>query len=323
LILRISLSAVLIAGRALGDSYDSAIARAVTSRDRALETGSLADWEETLELFAAAVQLKASKEAEFEFASAASQLHLADEAYAAYEKALALGLAGRAATQAHSFVEAHAGEMARLEIDGPPAARVYIRRRQRAVLPLAFPLVVSAGVLHVRIEAPELPVWDTDISLQAGETKLLKPDIRPRAEPGLDRARGANEPSQGGRSSWATPALVAGGALAVGGAAVIVVTTSMLASERRSLAKNCVTLDGDECRNTTPDKRESAQSSANEIATLRNVRWVAIGGAAVGALTAALGTWRILQDGPRQSSNGSMWFAVSGREVSVNWRTDF
>jgi hypothetical protein len=107
---------VSIACCASADDYDATVARAAEARDRALESQSAEDWRQALALFAAAVALRPTMEAKFEYAEAAARLGLDDVARAAYQAAIDLGLEGKAAERARRFVEEH---QARSDADPP------------------------------------------------------------------------------------------------------------------------------------------------------------------------------------------------------------
>jgi hypothetical protein len=303
--LLVALSASSLPALAFAANYRASLAQGVDSRDRAEETGNPEDWLEALDAFEEAGRIEATKEAKFEFANAASHLRLDDEACAAYADSLRLGLAGKAAELARSFIGGHQGLLAKLDVAGPAGTVVHVGSRRRATLPLTEPLLVLAGVVHVRLEAHNFQPWEGDLALTAGETRSLQPTLvplpaavearlpaRPRPTPPNAAPVSSRPPSS--RKAWATPALIAGSALATLGTATIIVTTELLSSEQATLKQNCAVLQGAVCLRTTADRQNAAQTAANHIQTNNAVRWVAIGGTVVGVGAIAAGLLRTI-----------------------------
>lgn len=322
--------AALLPRLALGDAYQAVLARALAARDRALDADTPAAWNETLNLFAIAVDLQPSKETKFEMGAAASHLNLVDEAYAAFAEALDEGLEGRAATKAREFIHTYVSSIAVLQVDGPAGATVYVRSRRRGVLPLRAPLIVSSGVFFVRVEAPGLPPWEREISIGGAtstmalhvtlpppETPLAIPSVMPAQVPSIDSR---NSPPR--RDRWAWPALVGGAAVATAGAATVVVATLALPEARARLARNCPNASGDECRSTTSAMLPAAQSAANDVVTLRNVRWIGIGATALGVAMASISAAALLwPGGPAPESGATISF--SGEGLELQWQARF
>ncbi len=287
-------------------NYRSALAHGVESRDRAEETDNPEDWADALDAFQEAGELEATKEAKFEFAGAASHLRFDDEACAAYAEALRLGLSGKAAELARSFIDGHQSLLARLDVIGLAGAVVRVGPRKRATLPLSEPLLVVAGTVHVQLESPDYQPWQADISLQAGETKTLQAELIPvrheltnqplagprqtHATVAAPSARASSTP----KKAWGKPVLITGAALTALGTAALIVTTELISSERTTLKQNCVVLQGDECQDTTADKQGAAQNAADHIATAQNVRWVAVGATTLGLGAIATGLFRTI-----------------------------
>lgn len=336
---RLALATLLLAActsvSAFADTYDSAVARGIAAKERALETNRTSDWEEALELFAAAISLNPTKEAEFEFAEAAAQLHLDDEAFDAYRTALAQGLSGRAAERAQQFVDARVHAFATLDVQGPAGARLYVNGRKRAVLPLARPLTVSAGAARLNVDAQGFRAWEREISLQPGQTRQLEVALEPEAKPTPTPAplappaaktpvpprRTAPAPAPPART-WEVPTLIVGGGLTLLGATGIIVTSVLLPDRRETLKSNCALLRGDDCRATTSSHVQAAQSAADDIVTFERLRWASVGVAAVGLGAVAASVWRLSgRAAPKAATNGSV--QVSRREVQVLWTGDF
>jgi hypothetical protein len=318
---------VVTTSPARADSYDSLIVRGVAARDRALETGSIQDWQQALDLFAMAADLHPTKEAKFEFAEAAGQLHLDDEACAAYGEALELGLRGKAEQRAHAFIESHAGQMAGLAVEGPPGTTVYITDRRRGVLPLAGPILVSAGMLRVRLVPPRFREWEATISVEAGKTTPLRADLIPETDgapaPGSMVLKSSTTERVAPPARWAWPVLAGGGAATLAGAAAIAVTTVLRDQQQRSLERDCVVLQGSQCVSTTADKQTPAQAIANRIATLDGERWAAIGVTAVGSAAVSVALLQLLRSGSHRDPSGGAGVHLTKTEMVLDWQGEF
>jgi hypothetical protein len=333
---RLSLVAALLAGSlpvsALAANYRAALAQGVDSRDRAEETGNPEDWREALQAFEEAAQLDATKEAKFELASAAAHLQLDDEACAAYADSLKLGLEGKAAELARSFIDAHQAVLAHLNVAGPAGTVVHVGSRQRATLPLTEPLLVIAGVIHVRLDAPDFQPWEGDLALTPSETRSLQPTLvplpavvpTPSPAPRPIRSRAAlastHAPSSG--KAWGTAALIAGSTLAALGSATIVVTSELLSSERATLKQNCTVLQGAQCLRTTREQQNAAQTAADHIQTNQVVRWVAVGGAVVGVGAIAAGLLRTVSN-RRGADTPHAELQISPKQIALEFGTRF
>jgi hypothetical protein len=282
-------------------SYRNALAHGVEARDRAEQTANPEDWRDALEAFDEAGQLQLTKEARFEFAGAAAQLHFDDEACVAYEEALGLGLNGKAAEIAQSFVVAHRPTLAALDVTGPRGATLLIRQRERATLPLRQPLLVVAGSVVLHLEAPGFQAFERSIILDPGTTSQISVTMVSIMPPKSDQSGEAARPSSTERASehakaspsfrtWGVPVAIAGGALTALGVTTIIVTSAMLSSEQSTLDRDCTVRQGDACLKTSANKQAAAQAAADHILTERALRWAAVGGslAGVGALTVGL-----------------------------------
>jgi hypothetical protein len=301
---------IVLTTPAFADSYDSAIARGVAARDRALETGSVEDWQQALDLFAEAVDLKPTKEAKFEFAGVAVRLHLEDEAFAAYEEALGLGLQGRAEERARAFVEAHGLEVARLDVAGPAGTMVYVGSRRRAVLPLSRPLVVSAGALLVRLEPPGSRPWEAKISIEAGKTTSLKPELA--APPDLGPGIGHFEPSKSHPVDARPSADTVAGYIAFVSAGSLVATGVVAWAVRE---RNIGIYNDDSLCLVRPETR--GQQCGGYVDDANIALGVEIAAFAAAGFSAALGTWWLLKPNAPPSPGTSLWCSPS---IALGWR---
>lgn len=301
-ILALALVPLLWALPARAESYEQALARGVAARDRAQETQLPSDWQRALEGFGEALRQNPTKEARFEWAAAAAQLHLDDEAFAAYEQALALGLSGRAAQLARTFLDAHATGMARLSLTGPAGAEVRLRGRRRGVLPLAEPLVVSAGRILLLVRLAGHRTFKAELDLARQETTSVEVELpkanEPVEAPAARRDQALTQPPEPppprvirreGPPPWAMPTALGAGALALVGGSVVVVTSLRLPSEREALADQCaVPIEADRCDFAASGERAEAQETADDIATLKAVRWGGVAGLGLGVVVGTL-----------------------------------
>lgn len=312
---------VTLGGSAHAEGYASAVARAASARDRALETGSAHDWQEALELFAAAVELEPTVDAKFEFAEAAAHLGLDDEAFAAYEDAVALGLEGRAAERARKFLAEHASALGRLELVGPEGARVYVDGRARGRLPLARALPVMPGTRRLQLDAAGYQPFEQELVFEAERPVTLSPRLLPAPHPAPVSAKAPNarsdprEPSSG--NGWALPVLVAGGGFVLLGTATIVVSSMALGNKRDELARECAVVRGDECAATTATSVSEAQSIGNEILALKTARWAGIGAAALGAGAVGLGVFGLTRASRKAKADARLELSPAGAVVRL------
>jgi len=195
------------------DGYDAALRDGVAARDRALETRDERDWQQAFEHFERAIKVNATVEARFELGEAAAQLQLTDVAYEAYAQAVSKGLSGKARARAQAFLEAHAGEIARIEVAAPSGTTVYVNGRERGALPFEQPLVVSAGRVQLRLVQRGAAPWEKALDVEAQVVMRVAPDVgAPKEAP----------PRVESRSWFATPGAitlvaVASASLATGG----------------------------------------------------------------------------------------------------------
>lgn len=126
------LAASGVAAAEAEDAYSAALTRAIAAKERALDVNEPPRWEEALHLFQEATALRATREAAYEIGFAAERLSRTDLAVESYEAAIALGLSGPPSARAGAFVAAHAPALARLEVRGPPGARLSIAGVERA-----------------------------------------------------------------------------------------------------------------------------------------------------------------------------------------------
>jgi hypothetical protein len=271
---------------ARADSYDAAIARGVAARDRALDSGSAEDWEVALDLFTQAIELRPTKEAKFEFAGVAARVHLEDEAYAAYEEALELGLAGKAQEWARAFLREHRLDVARLDLVGPIGTTVAVGGRPRGVLPLARPLVVAAGAVLVHLETPRAKRWEARISLPAGETSTLRPD--------LDDAPSTAASLAGAAPDGRPTADALAGYISLASAGLLVVTGVVAWRVR----EGNIGVYNDDSRCLYPGQTR-AQQCGGYIDGANVAIGVEIAAFTAAGLSAAVGTWWLLKPAPR------------------------
>ncbi len=327
--------------------YESALLDGVAARDRALETGNHGDWQRALQHFARARQASSTKEVEFEYAEAALRVELWVEAYAAYETALALGIQGKAEARARAFLSARAREVARLDIQGPSGASVYVDDVKRAELPLPRPLVVRAGALALRLERSNFRSWQRQLDVGAASLTRLELELEPVARSSVPVAElpGSVEPGPSERASsgslqpapvevspWAGPALIAGGSLFLVGAVGLVTTSLLLPDARRELAGLCSESDTDgRCLFATAANRGSAQSAADRIETLENMRWVTASGAALGMVAATVGFVQRMRGRPstlaeqatRMAGRPTVGLRASEQGLALEWQGKF
>jgi hypothetical protein len=336
LLLSALLFAAAISNNAFADTYDSAVARGIAAKERALETNRAGDWQEALDLFAAAISLDPTKEAQFEFAEAAAQLHLDAEAFDAYRLALAQGLAGKAAERAQQFVELHAHAFGTLDVKGPSGARLYINGRKRGVLPLAHPLVVSVGALHLQVDVTGFRSWERELSMAADGDTVVDLSLEPAMPPTpaqLPLAAPAPAPpapraprgpaTRAAPRMWEVPTLIAGGGLTLLGATGAIVTSVLVTDRRQTLKSNCALLEADQCRATTSGRLNAAQSAANDIVTLERLRWASVGVAAVGLGAAVVSAWRLSGRGASHATASGGSVQISSEEVRLQWSGNF
>jgi hypothetical protein len=317
---------------ARADGYESAVSRGAAARDRALETGRTQDWQEALDLFAAAAELNPSKEAKFELAEAASHLDLDDEACSAFIEALELGLAGRAEARARAFVESHARELGMLEIRGPAGARVYVNERKRAVLPVSRPLFVRPGTARIQVDQPGLGAWERDVTIEPGATLTLSVTSEPHADADhtaavtpvrRDGPRRASRPPRTPEPAPLPPLLIAGGVAVAVGAAGAILTSLLLPGERQKLRANCVVPRGDECEAATRARIEAAEDAGDTILTLKTLRWASLGTSVAGAGALGVGVFQLSSAARARPRRSDARVSVSARQFSVAWHAEF
>lgn len=210
------LAALLAASPARADSYDEALREGAAARDRARETGESSDWRRAVQEFERAIVARDTSEARFELAEAATELENVAVAYESYELALQAGLSGKAADVASAFIDAHSDQVARLELRGPVGSSVVVNGEPRGRLPLARPLVVPAGRVHLRVVSPEAAPWEKAVYFEAQAVMRLAPELSPALAPEPEWQEG--EPSWVGAHPGAIALLsVAGVSLVAGG----------------------------------------------------------------------------------------------------------
>lgn len=322
---RVLVVTLLLSPGALGQSYDALLLDGVAARDRAMETGNPRDWQRAAQHFARARELKSTKEAEFEFAEAALQTERWVEAYEAYEVALELGLQGRAAARAQEYLTARAAEITRLQITGPQGARVYVDAQPRALLPLRRPLVVRLGSSEVRVEHGGYASWKKQLAITALGVTSVEVELEPLLAPPVATAF---EPTEPVRTTlvepppWAAPVAVVGGSLFVVAGASALVTYLMLPGARDELRGLCAEFQDDECTAAAPARRNSAQSVANRIETLENLRLASLLSAGVGLIGATAGVVPLLTTADTSTAQRGSFHATA-QGVWIEWNGQF
>lgn len=304
----------LVCSPAGADTYEAVLRRASLSRDRAVETNRLADWQETFELFTEAIATRETSEAEFELATAARHLNLQDEAFEGYERALELGMEGRAREEATTFLNEQRDQMGHLSVRGPAEGSLFVRARRRGRLPLARPLVALAGRAPVRLEIGGRQL-EKDVTIAAGATTEVSFDEAagsdvvpapapspgaaqggPRAAPGPAPAGPAPPTDRGSSSSgWGLPVTVAGGVTTTVGVLTYLFAAGELQFRRESLDKTCAVRAGDECQDTAQNLWQSALEDERAISTWKVVRATGGGIALAGGVVTGIGIWKLLQ----------------------------
>jgi hypothetical protein len=117
--------------------------------------------------------------------------------------------------------------------------------------------------------------------------------------------------------------LVTGGAFFLVGAVGLVTTSLLLPDARRELAALCSESAADgRCLFATAANRDSAQSAADRIETLENLRWVTASGAALGMVAATVGFVQQMSGRPsRVAEHGGVRASVRG--FAIEWRGEF
>lgn len=330
-ILRLSLLLIVwgliqgLPGDALADSYEAAIIRAVAAKERALEVNDPAHWEEALRLFRAADAIRSTADTQYELGHAATQLRQQDLAVEAYEAALDFGLSGPAKERAEAYLREHGGELARIEVQGPPGARVHVSGLDRGTLPLRRPLVVYPGVVRLDVILPGGEQQSHRISPRVGErevidlgpTKALLP-LPPVPEPS------ASQPAPSGAPTGSRPAVPAAvpspqpqspprtapwrsrvpGTVLVGIAPVLAGTSAVLIpTGKRKIQEARDALDitcadrpsPDRCDTSQFGMQTEAQRAVDRIATWRLIRASAYGGIGAAAVSLGIGTWLLVR----------------------------
>jgi len=315
---------------ARADGYDSAVARAAAARDRALETGSARDWREALELFGAALEFNPTMEAKFEYAEAAIRLDLDDEAFGAYADALELGIAGKARERAQTFVNEHEHSLGRLALAGPAGTRVYLDERKRGTLPLARAIPVVPGVHKLHADATTFRPFEREITVTADQTTTLTLELEPASAPALaphalppDAPRPVKDARASSGGNWATPVLIAGGALLAGGVAIIVATTANIAKKHDELEATCVVLEDNVCRATTAEDVSKAQTIGNDILAAKGLRWAGVGATVIGLGAVGVSLFEIATRKDEKKGQQSARVEVSTTFTGVRWRAEF
>jgi tetratricopeptide (TPR) repeat protein len=195
--------------------------------------------------------------------------------------------------------------------------------RPRGSLPFGSALRLLPGTQSIRITAAGYRPLTVTVEVRAGETQRLVADLEPvPSKPTVDvttptRAAPARD------RHWETPVLISGGALAALGVGTILVSSQLLSDKRVDLAQNCLTRSGDDCFDARQSQRDAAQSDANAIVTLKAVRAVGYGAAALGFGAVSVGLYRVLFVRAAKLTHQTPMAFVSATQVSFGWAAEF
>lgn len=284
---------------AFADAWDSAMARAAAAKEKALDAGDPASWEETLRLFQEADAIRSTRESKYELAVAAAWLKQDDLACEAYEAAIALDLQGPARAKADAFLAEQAPRMARVNITGPASARVSIEGRPRGTLPHGA-FVIFAGTAHVKIDHDGRSTT-LEPHAKAGETPtfdvteaLAPPKAPPPPAPAKPPSRPSVEPAP--RSALGPVLLISGGVVMVAGAVTWIYAAGREAHYDDVVRGYCDggTYDASGFCTQLPAGRTEADKAAAEDASksyglFKGIRIAGMIGLAGGAIAAATG----------------------------------
>lgn len=189
-----------------GDPYRSALGHAVAAKERAIDSGSQGDWAEALRRLRRANEIRETAESQYEIGFAASQLGYDDLAVEAYQRSISLGLSRAALAKAQAFVAIRAQEMGRLVIQGPKGWRLTINGVERTSLPLAEPVLVRPGRVHIALDAgtegEDSGHWERQVEVMAGAqmdlvVELAQGESVPPPTPALQVSSSPSEVSPG------------------------------------------------------------------------------------------------------------------------------
>ncbi len=303
-----------------GDAYRTALGEAVAVKERALDSGSRDHWMEVLVCLRRVNEIRETAESEYEIGFAASQLGYDDVAVEAYQRALSLGLTGVARDKAQAFVVARSPGMARLVVHGPDGWTLTINGVKRTSLPLAEPVLVRPGQIHVALDAGTDGVghWERqfDVTTRALNNVAFElPQAHPKAPTTLAprisahsssasyREPAANQshatPAAETRFDWRRAGIVLSGTgvtLSLVSALFLPLTSSRIGVARKGLRDNCDVPGGgpDSCAHAQVGRQALAQSFSDSIGTWKAARTVSWSGLAIGISAAATGVSALL-----------------------------
>jgi hypothetical protein len=303
---------------AFADAYDAAMAHAIAAKEKAVDANDPSAWQEALRLFGEADAVRSTKDSKYELAFAAARLKEDDLAVEAYEASIAMGLTGKAKDKADAFVKEHAPKMARLSPQGPVGATITINGRLRGTVPVARPIVVFAGDVHVTVSDGKGTTIQDDLVTKPGETlpvdwstKLAPKKTEPTTgaitvAPRKDKEVPVEDDGAAARNlGWTL--LVAGGSIAIAGGITTVVAGSSLSTRRESLVENCMVLSGsDNCPTAKPDRQADAKSDVDAIATWKGVRTAGLVALGAGGTLAVVGIVRLLTAPKAPATNAAV-----------------
>jgi hypothetical protein len=189
--------------------------------------------------------------------------------------------------------------MARIEIVAPPGATIHVSDRFRGRTPLARPIVVFGGPVHLQIAFADGQKRIEDLVVPAGTLHVVRLSASQVSSSSAAPAAAppANEPprtpstaDEHGKSSLGWVLLGGGALVALGGGAFVPLASSKIDDHRQDLALNCDQLNGeDACAHAKPNGQTAAQNAADGIATWKAVRTGAFIGLGVGAAAVVAG----------------------------------
>jgi hypothetical protein len=304
------------------DEYRAALSDAVTAKERALDSDSVDDWNDTLVKLKMAEAIRVTAETKYEIGYAAARLAQVELAVDAFEQALELGLTGTAREKARTYLNAQNQNVARLLVLGPAGWKLTVNGVCLAQLPLERPVIVRAGativaldtdigdVRHVerRIDAPaggqSTLVLEPNkgilgssggepLSADAGNVATNgeqsppqpKPPWRPNA-PQMILAPESHAATQPPSCARRAGLILVGTGMTVGILSGIYIphSTARISNGEKTLQLDCdVQVDGpDSCKNAKFGRQQDAQDASNSIATWKAVRTVSWIGLASG-----------------------------------------
>lgn len=214
------------------------------------------------------------------------------------------------------YLEVRANENGLVSVDG----------RGRGRLPLAGALRVLPGEHQLSVLKEGFLPLRRNVSIEAGKTLAVDVTLVPEPRVASDAPvtpRDVPAERAPAQPNWGLPVLIAGGATLVAGGVTWLVSGLRLDDARDRLAEHCVTLEGDECVESTGPHRDAAQAASDDALTFKRVRAIGIGVTALGAVTAAVGLYGLMTSGKGARSGAQASVRASREAIEVEWRTRF